>query len=79
MQDLLAHGIELAETQFAISIHSFIADAPARAMLRNVKGHNSYYGCDKCEVEGEWHGKMTYQKVNARRRTDSSFIEGVNE
>jgi hypothetical protein len=79
MQDLLANGIELADTQFAISIHSFIADAPARAMLRNVKGHNSYYGCDKCEVEGEWHGKMTYQELNARRRTDSSFIEGVNE
>lgn len=79
MLDLLTHGIEVSGTRFTISIHSFIADAPARAMIMNVKGHNSYYGCDKCEVEGEWHGKMTYQEVNARRRTDSSFNEGANE
>ena len=30
----------------------FCADAPARAMVRNSKQYNGYYGCDWCETRG---------------------------
>ena len=31
----------------------FIADAPARAYLQCIKGHNSYSGCSFCRIEGQ--------------------------
>jgi hypothetical protein len=41
--------------------------------VKNVKQYSGYYGCDKCEQEGEWRGKMTFPEINAPLTTDQSF------
>ena len=63
--------------QFRIS--AVICDTPARAYVKNVKGHAGYSGCDKCTQEGEWMGKMTYQDSSAPLRTDDTFDEMRDE
>jgi len=76
---LLTDGMEFAETRFAVILNSFVCDTPARAMLKNVKGPTGYFGCDKCETEGEWNGKVTFLDTNAQKRTDVRFDELANE
>lgn len=63
---------------YTIFLHSFVCDAPAKAMLKNIKSHSGYYGCEKCSQEGEWHGKVTYPKSNSPLRTDVLFHEMAN-
>jgi len=58
---------------FKVCVHSFVCDAPARAMLKNVKGHTGYFGCDKCHDEGEWQNRMTFPDSSAALRTDIEF------
>jgi len=79
MGALLTSGVELSETHFDIDLHSFICDTPARAMVKNVKGPTGYFGCDKCETEGEWNGKITFVERDAPKRTDVRFDEMANE
>src|SRR6218665_1985977 len=57
---------------------SLVCDALARALLKNVKGHNAYFGCEKCETEGDWYGMVTNQDTDSQR-TDKRFNEMVNE
>lgn len=35
-----------------LNFFGFIADAPARAFLKCIKPHQSYYACEKCTVKG---------------------------
>jgi len=76
MQHLLIVGFYSTKHEhYDVIIHSFVCDAPARAMIKNVKGHSGYSACDKCHVEGEWHQKVTFQDTNAPLRTDTEFAE----
>ena len=57
-----------------------MCDAPARAMLKNVKGHTGYSGCEKCTTRGEYShegNKMSYPEVGAPVRTNVVFDECV--
>lgn len=51
----------------------FICDAPARAFVKGIKGHNGYYGCDRCHTKGKWMGKMTFPELECSKRTDDTF------
>lgn len=75
LQSLLITGIKFDNVIIGLKIHSFVCDTPARALIKCVKGHSGYHGCDKCHVEGEWHGKMTFQTLNDRQRTDAEFAQ----
>jgi len=75
VQNLLQFGFVCTGEHYNIVIHSFVCDAPARAMVKNVKGHSGYSACDKCHVDGEWHQKVTFQDTNAPLRTDAEFVE----
>ena len=57
----------------------FICDAPARAFIKQVKGHNAYHGCERCTQKGQWNDKVTFSLVNAPLRTDESFNERLDE
>ena len=61
--DLTAELCELKETGFqcscsdsskrvSVTLHSFVCDAPARAFLKNMKGHNSLHACEQCVAVG---------------------------
>lgn len=47
-------GILFHNKLFPLQIRSFIADAPARALVLSHHGHNSYYRCSKCWIKGEY-------------------------
>lgn len=32
----------------------FCCDTPAKAFLLKVKGHNGFFSCTRCEIEGEY-------------------------
>lgn len=72
---LQKNGLSIAGHLYNINIDSFICDAPARAFVKNIKGHSGYFGCDKCTQEGEYHNKMTFPDINAPLRTDVAFNE----
>lgn len=78
-REIVSSGIVIENKHFTVELNSFVCDAPARAMLKNVKSHGGYYACDKCVQEGEWHGKVTYPDTSASLRTDVMFDEMTNE
>lgn len=79
LKEILEKGIWHNGRQILIKVGSFVCDAPARAFLKNIKGHNGYSGCDKCVQVGEWQGKMVFPEVNAKLRTDEDFNSMVDE
>ena len=76
---LVSHGLLIAGEHYEIALHSFVCDAPARAMIKCIKSHSGYFGCDKRRVEGEWNGKVIFQELNAPLRTDDQFDRQVDE
>ena len=78
---LIQNGIQFSNSvrKFAVEISCFICDAPARAFVKQTKGHSGYFGCDKCSQRGRWVNKMTFPEVNAPLRTDVQFDTFQNE
>jgi len=73
-------GFQYGVKEYKILINAVICDAPAKAFMKNVKGHTGYYGCDKCEVEGEWReNRMLFLDESAPLRTDEKFLLRHNE
>ena len=79
LRDILEKGILHNGQQILVKVSLFVCDAPARAFLKNIKGHNGYSGCDKCIQVGEWEGKIVFPEVNAKLRTDEDFNSMVDE
>jgi hypothetical protein len=80
MKVLMSNGLTLNETQYDIKIGAFICDAPARAFVKCIKGHNRYQSCERCVQEGEHvDGKMIFPAVDASERTDDQFLGQVSE
>lgn len=68
-------GITIHGDHFTVCIDCFVCDAPARSFAKNVKLCGSYFGCEKCIQQGEWHGRVTYQECHASLRTDNRFAD----
>ncbi|KAB0793761.1 hypothetical protein PPYR_13381 [Photinus pyralis] len=80
MKLLKETGISEGDIKATIAVSIIICDAPAKALILNVKGHNAYFGCNKCHVEGSFiKNRMTYQCVDAKLRTDQEFENKVDE
>ena len=62
-----------------VKVSCFICDAPAKAFIKQIKGHSGYYGCGNCVQKGQWVGKMTFPLVDAPLRTDAQFDEMSDE
>jgi len=77
---LKANGLKFNDKTYSITLATVICDAPARAYVKNVKGHAGYFGCDKCVQEGEYiDRRMTFPEINATLRSDESFSVMLNE
>lgn len=73
-------GLMYSNKTYTITLTAVICDAPARAFVKRVKGHAGYFGCDKCEQEGEYiERRMTFPEINATLRTDESFRAMSND
>ncbi|KAL5022613.1 hypothetical protein ScPMuIL_001768 [Solemya velum] len=81
MSAIQEFGLHIGEIdhRLHVKISCIICDTPARAYVKQVKGHTTYYGCDKCCQKGLWKGKMTFPRTDAPTRTDAQFDEMVNE
>ena len=73
----IAHGSPACIHPFKIA--AFVCDMSARAMIKCVKGHGAYGGCDRCTQHGIYKNKVVYPDCNAPLRTDSSFIAMSDE
>jgi len=77
MKALESDGLLLGDVVYSIKLHSIVCDAPARAYVKCIKSHNSYYGCERCTVAGKWvTGRVTFPEVDKPLRTDSTPTEG---
>lgn len=75
MQELSQNGFAFKDKAFNIIFNAFICDAPARAFLKNIKGHTGYNACERCIVRGYWKENRVVLHSNEKcpLRTDEDF------
>lgn len=74
MELLLVNGLSINNKTFFLNISQVICDAPAKAFILNVKGHNAYHSCNSCIVEGVFlNNRMAFPDLNSSLRTNISF------
>ncbi|XP_025154456.1 uncharacterized protein LOC112588077 [Harpegnathos saltator] len=75
-KNVVTDGLDYGGKHICISIHSLIADAPAKSFVTATKGHTGYFSCAKCTTEGEYilH-RMCFPNINCPERTNDSFIK----
>lgn len=67
-------GVTFNSKTYNVYISKIICDAPPKEFILCVKGHNSYNGCTKCVVEGEYmNHRMCYNNINCPLRQDNLF------
>ncbi|CAH0548143.1 unnamed protein product [Brassicogethes aeneus] len=71
-------GMDIHGNKIDIVLNNVICDAPAKAYILNVKGHNSSTGCNKCVTEGTFINAMSFPILDSSLRTDRSFRERHN-
>ncbi|CAG7821197.1 unnamed protein product [Allacma fusca] len=54
LTDLLKNDFEIKGTKTRIKLQCFVCDAPARAYLKCIKGHNGYHSCGKCNIKDDY-------------------------
>ena len=54
LNSLTTNGVEIQGNRVIISIKAFVCDSPARAFVKNIKGHTAYFACERCDVKGEY-------------------------
>lgn len=73
MVEIFNNGI-IDSTKVQVEINAICCDAPARAFIAYVKGHQGYYGCSKCiQKEYQICNRVTFPSVDSELRTDESF------
>lgn len=76
LNNLVQNGISVGDVVLTVSVGSFICDAPARAFLKCIKGHNAYYACERCIIKGRWNGRVVFSLNDDRNtplRSEASF------
>ena len=76
MQDLEHQSLQIVDHSLFVKLDCFVCDAPARAFIKQVKGHNGYHGCEKCQQRGEWKQKMLFPLIDFDKRTDTNIGTG---
>jgi len=68
---LTKNGLFLNDYLMSFNVVGYICDAPARALVKVIKRHNGYFGCEKCEVEGNYiNNRMSFAEISAPYRTN---------
>ena len=70
----LQQGFVIDGKPYTAQISCFICDAPARSLLKQIKPHTAYYGCERCVTKGVYQERrITYPFENVAKRTDVDF------
>jgi len=68
-------GIVINTKLYSVSIMGFICDAPARAFIKQVKGHTGFYSCERCIQRGTHpFGATIFNEIDSELRTNESFL-----
>ncbi|XP_053661775.1 uncharacterized protein LOC128710933, partial [Anopheles marshallii] len=73
-------GLVIGDKTVQFRVRAFIADSPARALLKATTSYNGYHGCLKCSAVGEYladRKKMIFDTIDAPLRTDAGFRSRV--
>ncbi|KAJ8935531.1 hypothetical protein NQ314_012749, partial [Rhamnusium bicolor] len=77
-QALIAEGINFKNKHFKIKLEAFYCDAPARAYLKQIVGHNGKEACERCDIVSIYsrEDKKRYYPTNsnAKLRSDEDFL-----
>ncbi|CAN7938072.1 unnamed protein product, partial [Ixodes hexagonus] len=74
MASLQGTGILLGGNRVPVKLTEIICDAPVKAFVLSIKGHNGYFSCTKCTTEGKAVGRrLCFPQFDAELRTDESF------
>ena len=81
LEQILRHGIlKICDHNYSVNKVLVICDAPARAMIKQIKGHSGYFSCERCEVEGTYfQGAVCFDEISDVLRTDEFFRQHSNE
>ncbi len=79
LAELQLNGIFCKSMHFSVKLVRIVADAPARSLIKQVKNHNSYNGCEKCTVKGEYRGRVIFPDINSEIRTDANFEQQLDK
>lgn len=66
-------GLLINGKNYSAKLCRIIADAPARAFLKQCKLHNSYAGCEKCTYPGKYKGRVVFDELNWPLRNNANF------
>ncbi|KER32571.1 hypothetical protein T265_12795, partial [Opisthorchis viverrini] len=67
-------GVVVNDLHHQVVLDAIICDKPARSFVTRMRRHNSYYGCDKCCIKGQYfQTKMTFPYGQHVLRTDNSI------
>jgi hypothetical protein len=65
--------VSLQGKEFLLSISLFIADLPAKAFIKQTKGHTGFNSCNFCTVKGKSGRSVYFTPTDSILRTDDSF------
>ena len=72
--ELYEKGMNLDDNLVFVRVQAIICDAPARAFVKCVAGHNSKNGCERCVVEAESiNHTVVYLNGKSVLRNDAGF------
>lgn len=80
LNDVINNGIVVHGVNIPVSIVMVVADAPARSMIKKIKGHSGYHGCGRCKQRGVWvDNRVVYLEFeNLLPRTDEEFRNRID-
>ena len=58
LKALLESVLEVDGRVMGVKVRCVVCDAPACALVKDIKNHNAYYGCERCQQKGVWAGKV---------------------
>lgn len=74
LNELITNGFKYENVVIAVHVICFTCDAPARSFLKNIKGHNSRNGCERCIEKGVYFNRrIIYKDHNCQARTHANF------
>ena len=65
---LKQNGLQHANVNYVVSVWLFTCDAPARSFLKCIKAHTGYFACERCQVEGEFEGRVVFHNQEAEEQ-----------
>lgn len=64
INSFLQQGLNVNGKGAPVSLRCIICDAPARALVKEIKLYSGYFRCDKCAQRVEWIGRIVDPKKN---------------